>query len=217
MNVSIIIASHGDDSWEELAKTRALPSAVVQETEVLIGHDPDGNRATVRNELAERATGDYLCFLDADDELHPHYITAMHIMWAAYEDEKGPFLFTPRVSYVVKGRPRAPKFWPEVPVWSGNWMVLGTLVPTAMFLALGGWREFDAADWNEWDDWELWIRCQKAGAQPVKVKKAIYIAHQEPTSRHRNLSHEHKVRWTYEIGRMHFPEHYPLGWNGQGL
>lgn len=216
MDVTIIIASHGDASWEELAKTRPLPSAMQQQSEVLIGHDPEGTRASVRNALAERATGDYLCFLDADDELKPGYVQAMQ---QAYEMEETaePLLLTPRVSYIVKGRPRAPKFWPEVPIWSGNWMVLGTLVSTDMFLALGGWREFSVSDWNEWDDWELWIRCQKAGARPVRVKRAVYIAHQEPTSRHRNLPHEHKVRWTYEIGRMHFPEHYPVGWQGQGL
>lgn len=216
MNVTIIIASHGDESWAELAAARPFPSAMAEGCEVLIGHDEHGNRATMRNFLALQAHGDYLCFLDADDELQPGYVAAMQ---KAYEQEPGdgPFLLTPRVSYVVKGRARAPKFWPEVPAWSGNWMVLGTLVPRDLFHEVGGWREFDENDWNEWDDWELWIRCQKAGAQPVKVKRAVYIAHQEPTSRHRNLPHDHRVRWTYEIGRMHYPEHYPVGWNGQGL
>lgn len=170
----------------------------------------------MRNALALQAHGDYLCFLDADDELQPGYVQEMK---RAYELEQTdrPLLLTPRVSYVVKGRPRPPKFWPEVPPWSGNWMVLGTLVPRDLFFKVGGWREFDLSDWNEWDDWELWIRCQKAGARPVKVKRAVYIAYQEPTSRHRTLSHDHRLRWTYEIGRMHYPEHYPVGWNGQGL
>lgn len=216
IEVSIIIATHGDDSWEELAHRRPLPSAQAEPAEVLIGHDPDGNRATVRNALAAEASGDYLCFLDGDDELQPGYVQAMQ---AAYEkaSKDAWLLLTPKVSYVVKGRRRAPKFWPETPVWSGNWMILGTLVPRDLFIQVGGWREFDESDWNEWDDWELWIRCQKSGARPVKVPKAVYIAHQEATSRHRELPHEHRVRWTYEIGRMHFPEHYPKGWNGQGL
>lgn len=217
MEVSIIIATHGDEVWSELAQTRPLPSARAQDAaEVLIGHDPEGNRASVRNALAEKASGDYLCFLDGDDELAPGYVEAMQ---RAYDKEEtsGPLLLTPRVSYVVKGRARVPKFWPEVPVWSGNWMVVGTLVERTQFLHVGGWREFSVEDWNEWDDWELWIRCQKAGARPVKVKQAVYIAHQESTSRHRTLPHEHKLRWTFEIGREHFPEHYPIGWNGQGL
>lgn len=216
MNVSIIIATHGSERWARLARKRPLPSTRGQFAhEVLIGHDPTGNRATVRNELAGHATGDYLCFLDGDDELAPGYILAMQ---RAYEKEKAteePLLLTPAVSYVVKGRPRPPKFWPEVPVWSGNWMVLGTLVPRDLFIEVGGWREFDEADWNEWDDWELWIRCQKAGARPVKVKQAVYLAHQEKTSRHRTLSDEHRLHWTYEVGRMHYPEHYPVGWKGQ--
>lgn len=213
MDVSIIIATHGAETWADLAQTRPLPSAKREPAEVLIGHDPEGNRATVRNALAEHATGDYLCFLDGDDELEPGYVAAMQKAWEA-EATPEPLLLTPRVSYVVKGRRRPPKFWPVTEVWSGNWMVLGTLVPRDLFMHVGGWREFDESDWNEWDDWELWIRCQKAGARPVKVPKAVYIAHQEPTSRHRNLPHEHKVRWTYEIGRMHFPERYPVGWSG---
>lgn len=216
MNVSIVIASHGDEAWSELAHLRALPSALAQDTEVLIGHDPDGNRATVRNELAAKANGDYLCFLDADDELAPGYVQAMQQAFYMEETDES-LLLTPRVSYVVKGRARPPKFWPETAMWSGNWMVVGTLVERELFTRVGGWREFSVSDWNEWDDWELWIRCQKQGARPVKVKRAIYIAHQEETSRHRGLGIEHKLRWTYEIGRMHFPEHYPVGWNGQGL
>lgn len=216
MDVSIVIATHGDSSWEELARARPLPSAQTEPAEVLIGHDPDGNRATVRNELAEKATGDYLCFLDGDDELAPGYVAAMQ---QAYDrnrgDDEAPLLLTPSISYVIRGRKQRPKFWAEVPPWSGNWMVLGTLVPSDLFREVGGWREFDSEDWNEWDDWELWIRCQKAGARPVKVPEAVYIAHQERTSRHRTLPHERRVHWTYEIGRMHYPEHYPIGWNGQ--
>ena len=34
-------------------------------------HYPDGNVSTFRNEVAKQATGDWLCFLDADDELAP--------------------------------------------------------------------------------------------------------------------------------------------------
>src|SRR6185503_4887334 len=198
MNVSIIIATHGDAFWEKLAHSRPLPSAKAEPAEVLIGHDPTGNRATVRNELAAKATGDYLCFLDGDDELAPGYVYAMQ---KAYEREGGgdKLLLTPKVSYVVRGRRQRPKFWPETVPWSGNWMILGTLVSRVLFQEVGGWREFNEADWNEWDDWELWIRCQKAEARPVKVPRAIYIAHQEKTSRHRSLPLEQRLRWTYEI------------------
>lgn len=214
MNISIIISTHGDESWKQLALERPLPSARAQLAEVLIGHDPEGNRATVRNGLAEKATGDYLCFLDGDDELESGFVREMQRAHAKARVPE-PILFTPAISYVVKGRKRSPRFWPEVPPHVGNWMVCGTLVPRDLFFEVGGWREFDENDWNEWDDWELWIRCQKAGASIVKVPRAVYIAHQEPTSRHRSLSQQHRVRWHYEVGRMHYPEHYPVGWNGQ--
>lgn len=182
----------------------------------MIGHDPNGNRATVRNALAEQASGDYLCFLDGDDELAPGFVRAMQ---RAYEQRRGddgtPLLLTPAVSYVIKGRRRPPRFWPEIPLEQGNWMVCGTLVPRDLFFQVGCWREWDPADWNEYDDYELWIRCVKAGAGIVKVPKAVYVAHMEQTSRHRVLARSHGPRWHYEIGKMHFPEHYPDGWMGQ--
>lgn len=211
MDVTICIATHGSDAWRDLAWSRPYPSAMGQGAEVLIGHDPDGNRATVRNELAEKATGDYLCFLDGDDELAPGYVGAMQ---RAYEQEKKadepPLLLTPAVSYVVKGRKRPPMFWPITDLWNGNWMVVGTLVQREQFFRVGGWREFDPTDWNEWDDWELWIRCQKDGARPVKVPDAVYVAHQEKTSRQRTTDHDRRWRWTQEIQQLHFPERFPV-------
>lgn len=214
ISVSIIIATHGDESWERLARERPLPSVTDEPAEVLIGHDPDGNRATVRNALASQASGDYLCFLDGDDELEPGFVAEMQ---RAHERAQadGPLLLTPSIAYVVKGRKRPPRFWPEKPLHLGNWIVLGTLVPRDLFHEVGGWREFDEADWNEWDDWELWIRCHKAGAAIIKVPRAVYVAYHEPTSRHRSLTQQHRTRWHYEVGRMHYPEHYPVGWGGQ--
>lgn len=202
MKLSIIIASHGDYKWMNLAIDRAWPSAKAQcAHEVLIGHDPgvNSNRAKIRNRLAAQATGDWLCFLDADDELAPGYADAMA------EAERPHALLTPAVSYIENGVGKPPRFWPEIDLRQGNWMVVGTVLPKAMFDWVGGWRHLNATGvTNEYDDWELWIRCVGCGATPVKVPKAVYVAHIAPTSPHRTVNQKQKQAWFKEVIDMHF-------------
>lgn len=195
MKFSIVIASHGDSRWEDLALSRAYPSAKDQGAEVLIRHEPDATRAELRNHLTKMATGDWIITLDADDELAPGYVTAMSE--AAQEN----CLLTPQVSYVHKGKVEPPRFWPEVELKDGNWMVVGTAAPRDLMLSVGGWRSFtESGVLNEWDDWDMWIRCVQASARIIKVPEAVYIAHIQPTSPH-YFSAQRKIRqfWLQEI------------------
>jgi len=195
MSFSIIIATHGEDRWAKLANERALPSAALQEAhEILVGHDYEGTRADVRNVLAEKATGEWLIFLDADDELAPRYVTAMER--AAFGKAE---LLTPAVQYVKNGRAQRPKFCREVELEFGNWMVVGTAVPRSLFMEVGGWRTFTGSGvLNQWDDWDLWIRCVQAGAKIVKVPDAVYVAH-VGVSPHYSRSRKQTQAWLREI------------------
>lgn len=202
MKFSIVIASHGDDSWRDLAHSRAYPSAQGQDAyEILIKHDPNGTRASVRNRLLARATGDWIVTLDADDELAPGYIGAMQ-----EAAENRSLLLTPRVQYVRK-RPEEPKFWPEVDLRVGNWMVVGTAAPCSLMLQVGGWRTFMGSGvLNEWDDWDMWIRCVQAGADIIKVPDAIYIAHIQASSNHHyRASRKARQFWLQEIQQANYP------------
>lgn len=215
--ISVCIASYGTDHWRSLALERALPSVQDQDCEVVVHHEPGGTVSTSRNGAAVQAHEDWLCFLDADDQLGSGFVYAMQRAirrqvkhhpdtLARIED----VLLTPAVSYVIRGRPGRPRFWPETPYWSGNWMVIGTLVPRKLFLDVGGFIDYgDPPGSNAYEDWSLWARCQMAGARVEKVPRALYIAHHEETSRHRNVPHSTKIGWHHEIQNALWPEGVP--------
>jgi glycosyltransferase involved in cell wall biosynthesis len=176
MRVSVLIATYGSSDWHDLAWSRAYPSAVAQTEDVQCFHDPEGTIASVRNELAATARGDWLCFLDADDELAPGYLDAMAAVGGAN------VLLTPAVRYVRKGRPSPPQFNDRgIPLTRDNWLVVGTLVRRTLFERVGGFEDYP----HGFEDWSLWYKCEKAGARIVKVPQAVYICHVNPESKHK--------------------------------
>jgi glycosyltransferase involved in cell wall biosynthesis len=183
----VIIASYGGDEWVDLARTRAIPSAEAQNAhEVVVVHQPDGNVASCRNEGARQATGDWLCFLDADDELAPGFLAAIERARKQHSIRRPSdrVLYTPAVSYIQNGRRRPPRVHREVPLSSGNWLVIGTVVSREMFFEVGGFR-----DWpHGLEDWDLWARIWRT-ADPtiVKVPRAVYVAYWNEDSKHHTL------------------------------
>jgi glycosyltransferase involved in cell wall biosynthesis len=133
-----------------------------------------------RNHAALLASSNHLIFLDGDDELEQGYVEAM--MNSVNDSLE---LLYPRVRYVAE-HIADPVLYPEprtltkVPIYSGNYMVIGTLIPRILFDKVGGFREFDA-----FEDWDLWIRCMKAGVESRLVEDAIYRAWTRPNSRNR--------------------------------
>lgn len=208
MHVTVIIATYGDQNWADLARSRALPSASAQThpAEILIGHDPDGTIATVRNGLAERALSEWLCFLDADDELAPSYLGAMQ---RAYEQRKAgalrspdgrPPLLTPAVQQIRKGQPGKPAFYPEVPLRDANWLIVGTLIHRDLFFEVGGFPDYP----HGFEDAALWSKAHRLGAPVVKVPKAVYIQHVNPHSKHRQGWRDR--RWQVETHQRVYRE-----------
>lgn len=213
MKASIVIASYGNHSWELLGNRRAVPSAKQQNAhEVIRFHEPQGRIATCRNAGAEQATGDWLIFLDADDELAPGYVDAMRAALAATEDQL--VLLAPAASY-SHGRNfrKAAKFWPECDIRDGNWLVIGTAVPRTLWQQVGGFD--DKPEYGAFEDWAFWIKCIKAGATPTKVPAAVYQAHVSSRSRHRSQSHTVRLGWHYAVGRDHYPDVYTEQWLAQ--
>lgn len=180
MDVTVVVATYGDDKWRRLAWDRAIPSA--QELGVQVIHAVGVNLHDARNTGLARVETPNVCFLDADDELESGYFQAMSRSVAD--------LRVPSVRYVTPQQRSPKQRMPRVAGHThdchadclafGNWMVIGTVAPTRMLLNVGGFRDFD---WSE--DWDLWVRCWQAGATIDRVEDAIYRAHVRPDSRNR--------------------------------
>jgi glycosyltransferase involved in cell wall biosynthesis len=176
VNVSIVIATYGDEEWPILAHERAYPSCRGQGAlEVIFEYQPEGTIATARNAGAHRAQGDWLCFLDADDELAPGFMSAMA------RAERPRSLLTPSVQRINKQRELRPTFYPEVPLDKANWLIVGTLVEAWMFRRARGFEDYP----HGFEDWSLWNKCHKLGAKVIKVPRAVYRQHINPRSKHR--------------------------------
>lgn len=165
---SILICSFGSQWWRDLATERALPSALAQgDHEIILSHDPDptANLGQLRNRAALATRSEYLCFLDADDELEPGYIAAMM--------EGTSAVLRPKVRVLCEGPNETPMPEPfEVdprPILEGNYVIVGAPIRRDLFLGVGGFSDDDYCE-----DWVLFIKAWIAGAKFDLVPKAVY-------------------------------------------
>ena len=177
-----------------MVEERAWPSAMAQEPfQISTFHDPEGTIASARNELGRTARGDWLCFLDADDELAPGYLGAMKRALEREGGDGASLLLMPAVSY-VHGRKRRSAVMSDIrDLTVDNFLVIGTLVQKELFLRVGGFPDYP----HGFEDWAVWAKCWKAGARIVQVPDATYIAHVNPRSKHRMMWRNR--RWQLEM------------------
>ena len=184
LDVTIAIATYGDESWRELADSRARPSAEAQDVPVVQVHLTGGTLAQARNQALAQVETEYVIHLDADDELAPGYVRAM--------SEGTADLRSPAIAQYMYGQALSPSFMPRVYqhrhhctaecLRYGNWLVIGTAARAQLVRDVGGWEEFP---WSE--DWQLWAKCWKAGATVEAIHRAAYIAHVSSNGRNRQL------------------------------
>lgn len=182
-SIAVCIGTFGDiDRWERIARTWALPSVEMQlepPARITWSHGPTLQAARNNAARPEGCLDDteWLCFVDADDELDPGYIAAMA---AAAKDLEGDWLLQPATLGVhpdLREDPH-PVVIPRKNLLDGNFMVISTLIRTSQFHRLGGFE-----DWPVYEDWDLWLRARYDGAQFNAVPEAVLRVHVHPNSR----------------------------------
>lgn len=179
MNVTVAVATYGGRDWKSLALTRAVPSALDLKVPVLHIHGSTLQHA--RNEALGLVRSEFVCFLDADDELEPHYFE--HIEQGTAD------IRVPAVRHMLAGTAQPER---EMRVAGhkhsctadclaeGNWVVIGAVARTTLLQQVGGFRDFPI-----YEDWDLWARCWQAGATFEQINGAVYRAHVRRDSRNR--------------------------------
>jgi hypothetical protein len=178
--IRVCIGTYGDlDIWRPLAE-RALRSVDDQDvapTSTFWVHGPDLHTARNRAALQLPDDAEWLCFLDADDELAPGYLDAMAVAISA---GRRPALIQPSTLGIYPDGTEDPRpvLIPRKTLIDGNYLIIGTLIRVDQFARLGG---FD--DLPMYEDWDLWLRAVIDGAQVVTAPSAIYRVHVNPGGR----------------------------------
>jgi hypothetical protein len=183
VDVTVVVGTFGGPEWAELARSRAVPSAEALGVPVIHVHSHTLHDA--RNEALDLVATEWVCHLDADDELERGYFDAM--------DGGTADVRAPAVHYVSPTRRHPPTVMQRVAghahactadcLTAGNWLVVGSVARADLLRSVGGWRDFE---WSE--DWDLWLRCHLAGASFEAVPAAVYRAHVRRDSRNRGAS-----------------------------
>lgn len=169
----MIIATFGSDEWnrrgnflaEEILKTQTIQPAMTRI------HHRTGTLTQARNEGGIMAN-EWLVFLDADDDLDPHFVEALD----AYEGDADILQTSVRGFYLnlCSGTKHwiepEPVFHPKrYPLTQQNYLVIGSPIRTDRFMQVGG---FDP--WPVLEDWALWLKCYKHGAIFDELPGAVY-------------------------------------------
>lgn len=204
--LAIAVCTFGAASWFE--RGRATANRTATDTwgsrVATVHHFHDETLAAARNRAADETNADWLCYLDADDELELGYAKAM-----AARIEAIPFnraLIQPATRFVAPEGTELPRLdsmglIPPHPggLTAGNHLIIGTAVPRQLVLDVGGWDDTLPV----LEDWDLWIRCWRAGAALATCPGAIYIANITPDGRNLRLGPAERARWAQTIRRRY--------------
>lgn len=192
MDVTVVVGTFGSNDWVRLAHERAIPSVTDR---VPVIHRHGTTLAQARNEALSFVGTEYVCHLDADDELTPDYIDRLLDGTADVR--------VPAVEYVRNWKARPP-YVPRVAghrhecgpecLSDGNYCVVGSMVRTDLVRKVGGWREFAI-----YEDWDLFLRLQLHGATFETIPEAVYRAHVNTESRNRAAAPDFRERVHREI------------------
>jgi glycosyltransferase involved in cell wall biosynthesis len=166
-----------DDGSTDPATVRLLDDYARPKTTVY--RTPNQKLGAARNFLVERARGEFLCALDADDTLHPQYLEKT--VAALDRDPSLGFVSTRLQMFGADTR-----VWPEdtrcdlVTLLCDDPVHCAALVRRAAVLAVGGYDERMPQQGNE--DWDLWISLIESGHPGIILDDVLFFYRRRPGS-----------------------------------
>lgn len=196
LDVTVIVGTFGHTRWKWLARRHAILSIP---PDVPWVHVHGATLADARNRAAAQAVTEWICVLDADDQLEPGYLDA---------DPRDADVLIPRVRYVTGGRVRLlptpishrvvghshPERCTAECLDDGNHIVVGAPIRRALFERAGGFREEPV-----YEDWALFRRLRAAGARFAYADGSVYRARINPRGRNHSLTPAERRRVFDEI------------------
>lgn len=170
MDVTVIVTTFGTREWNEKGNATALEHDGFHYHH----HDPDRPLGRHRNDAVLLCGAkEWLCFLDAGDDLEPGYMEAMQRHSGHTNDLLVPMLRLgdgfahdlTRTRRIIKLNP----------------CPIGTLIHRTVFDRVGGF-------WDEpaWEDWSLFRRAVLTGSE-LRATDAVYHAPLSPDGRNSTI------------------------------
>lgn len=179
MDATVMVGTFGLDFWKKKGM-RAAAKLSKKFPDIPVNHIHGDALHSVRNLLAAYADTEWLCFVDADDDLDENYFNAM-------EQGTGDLL-APRVLWIEDNMPAVPVSLADRDMEQSNQCVIGTLIRKELFEELGGFK-----DWRAWEDWALFLSAYRRGAQIEHIDDAVYIAYVNRKSRNNTVKNGHQL------------------------
>ena len=164
----------------------------------LINYRNRGSIAAARNKGATVATGDYICFLDSDDEWYENKLKE------AYNAISKTFcdIYTHAEDWVIEGQNRKTKIYGPVEKFNKYEMIFGSnclstsavTISKNLFAKLNGFNE--SSDIILAEDYELWIRASLENAKCYFDERVlgIYRIHASNSSKRKNKHRRSELR-----------------------
>jgi len=164
-NVEILVVDGGSSDVETLSVVRGLKDKGVRvflrKKRHLVGDN--------RNFGVKRAKGDFVCCLDADDEMHPTFLEkALYVLLSGGYDIVSTSMQSFGDADLISPAPEYPSLDESLETNQINTLAL---VRKKLWMDVGGMKDWGVGENYIFEDWEFWVRCLLAGAKARNISR----------------------------------------------